>query len=72
MFSGCKTCAKELRGCAKNPDYNCPHFTDEERGDSITITTLELEMALEVNKIIIINNGNLKGGLSCNQSLSSI
>lgn len=48
MFSGCKTCARELRGCGKKPDYQCPHFSDQERGDSVTITTLELEMALKV------------------------
>lgn len=49
IFPTCRLCAIKYKGgTRKRPNYQCPHFKDEERGFSTTITSLELEKALEV------------------------
>ncbi|KAL3079387.1 hypothetical protein niasHT_036376 [Heterodera trifolii] len=46
LFPLCRTCAKIYPNGLIDPNYNCPHFSDKERGFSTSVTHIELEMAL--------------------------
>ena len=48
VFGLCRTCAQRCRKNNRkpNPKYNCPHFSDQQRGFTTTVTTLELQFAL--------------------------
>jgi hypothetical protein len=50
-FATCYTCALKYTNQKlmkkKKPNYQCPHFKDEERGFSTTANTMELGMALD-------------------------
>ncbi|KAL3093933.1 hypothetical protein niasHT_027261 [Heterodera trifolii] len=46
LFPLCCTCAKIYPNGLIDPNYNCPHFSDKERGFSTSVTHIELEMAL--------------------------
>ncbi|KAL3089249.1 hypothetical protein niasHS_006970 [Heterodera schachtii] len=46
LFMLCRRCSEMYPKGLVDPDYNCPHFDDHERGFSTTITHIELEAAL--------------------------
>ncbi|KAL3068854.1 hypothetical protein niasHT_032979 [Heterodera trifolii] len=46
LFMLCRRCSEMYPKGLMDPDYNCPHFDDHERGFSTTITHIELEAAL--------------------------
>ncbi|KAL3098458.1 hypothetical protein niasHS_000050 [Heterodera schachtii] len=46
LFMLCRRCSEMYPKGLVDPDYNCPHFEDHERGFSTTITHIELEAAL--------------------------
>ena len=49
VFGLCRTCAMKSRknnNNKPNPAYECPHFSDKERGFVTTATTMELKWAL--------------------------
>ncbi|KAL3080203.1 hypothetical protein niasHT_035723 [Heterodera trifolii] len=48
LFMLCRRCSEMYPKGLVDPDYNCPHFEDHERGFSTTITHIELEAALRV------------------------
>ncbi|KAL3098705.1 hypothetical protein niasHS_000821 [Heterodera schachtii] len=46
LFPLCRTCSEMYPRGMIDPEYNCPHFEDSERGFSTTVTHIELEAAL--------------------------
>ncbi|KAL3072344.1 hypothetical protein niasHT_030501 [Heterodera trifolii] len=46
LFMLCRRCSEMYPKGLVDPNYNCPHFEDHERGFSTTITHIELEAAL--------------------------
>ncbi|KAL3080622.1 hypothetical protein niasHS_005140 [Heterodera schachtii] len=46
LFMLCRRCSELYPKGLVDPDYNCPHFEDHERGFSTTITHIELQAAL--------------------------
>jgi hypothetical protein len=46
LFATCRTCATRYTKGVRDPEYNCPHFDEQQRGFSATLTHPELKMAL--------------------------
>ncbi|KAL3084171.1 hypothetical protein niasHT_039297 [Heterodera trifolii] len=46
LFPLCRTCSEMYPRGLIDPEYNCDHFEDSERGFSTTVTHIELEAAL--------------------------
>ncbi|KAL3084402.1 hypothetical protein niasHS_008557 [Heterodera schachtii] len=46
LFPLCRTCSEMYPRGLIDPEYNCNHFEDSERGFSTTVTHIELEAAL--------------------------
>ncbi|KAL3073425.1 hypothetical protein niasHT_038563 [Heterodera trifolii] len=46
LFPLCRTCSEMYPRGLIDPEYNCDHFDDAERGFSTTVTHIELEAAL--------------------------